>query len=297
MACATPTTSAIDGGIIPFRTYCPHLLPEWKLGAGAGFRDRPIGVNVEKVECTATQNPHTRPLADQGAPMTAPRVRARMLPHPPLRPLLAAAGAGALAFGLPGVASATEVGGGWAGYVASSSTYTSVTATWTQPAVKCGSSSTAVVATWVGLDGYTSDSVEQIGTEAACGSGSVDYLAWYELYPDYTVDLAKTVSPGDSITATVTATSSTEFTLKIADLTRAWTYSTVQADSSAKRSSAEVVVEVPTELPTADSGSVTFSGVEINGEDLGAADPTKISSTYVSCGSLVDGADFSCTWE
>jgi Peptidase A4 family len=225
--------------------------------------------------------------------MTAPRIRARML----LRPVLAAAGSAVLAFGLPSVASATEVGGDWAGYVASSSTYTSVTATWAQPVVKCGSSSTAAVATWVGLDGYTSDSVEQIGTEAACGGGGVDYLAWYELYPNYAVDLAKTVKPGDSITATVTATSSTEFTLKIADVTQAWTYSTVQADSSAKRSSAEIVVEVPTEPPAADSGSVTFSGAEINGKDLGAADPTKISSTYVSCGSLVGGAAFSCTWE
>ena len=225
--------------------------------------------------------------------MTAPRIRALMLP----RPLLAAAGAGVLAFGLPSAASATEVGGGWAGYVASSTTYTSVTATWTQPVVKCGSSSTADVATWVGLDGYTSDSVEQIGTEAACEGGTVDYLAWYEVYPNYAVDLAKTLSPGDSVTATVTATSSTEFTLKIADATKGWTYSTVQADSSAKRSSAEVVVEVPTELPAADGGSVTFSGAEINGKSLGAADPTKISSTYVSCGSLVGGTGFTCTWE
>jgi hypothetical protein len=212
-----------------------------------------------------------------------------------LRPLLAASGAAVLAFGLPSAASAAETGGGWAGYVASSSTYTSVAAGWTQPAVKCGSAAT-LVATWVGLDGYASDSVEQIGTEAACEGGGADYLAWYELYPEDAVDLARTVDPGDSITASVTATSSTEFTLKIADATQGWTYSTVQSDSAAKRSSAEVVVEVPTEPPAADGGGVTFSGAQIDGADLGAADPTKISSTYVSCGSLVGGAEFSCTW-
>ena len=57
----------------------------------------------------------------------------------------------------------------WAGYAATGAagSFTSVSASWTQPTASCASGS-QYAAFWVGLDGYTSKTVEQIGTEADC---------------------------------------------------------------------------------------------------------------------------------
>ena len=40
---------------------------------------------------------------------------------------------------------------------------------------------------WVGLDGYSSTSVEQLGTDSDCVSGKPSYYAWYEMYPNPSV--------------------------------------------------------------------------------------------------------------
>ena len=71
----------------------------------------------------------------------------------------------------------------WAGYSATGGSFTSVTATWTQPAVKARTTDT-YAAFWVGLDGDGSDTVEQIGTMGYTVDGSAYYVAWYEMYPD-----------------------------------------------------------------------------------------------------------------
>ena len=70
----------------------------------------------------------------------------------------------------------------WAGYSATGSSFTSVTATWTQPAVKARTAET-YAAFWVGLDGDGSDTVEQIGTMGYTFGGRSYYVAWYEMYP------------------------------------------------------------------------------------------------------------------
>ena len=63
----------------------------------------------------------------------------------------------------PGRAASGATSLNWAGYSATGSSFTSVTATWTQPAVKARTAET-YAAFWVGLDGDGSDTVEQIGT-------------------------------------------------------------------------------------------------------------------------------------
>src|SRR5947209_8132214 len=52
----------------------------------------------------------------------------------------------------------------WSGYAATSGTYTSVSASWTEPTGHCSSGS-QYSSFWVGLDGYNSGSVEQTGSE------------------------------------------------------------------------------------------------------------------------------------
>src|ERR1700678_2931249 len=55
----------------------------------------------------------------------------------------------------------------WAGYADTAGTYTTVSASWTQPAGTCSSGDT-YAAFWIGIDGYSSSTVEQTGTELDC---------------------------------------------------------------------------------------------------------------------------------
>ncbi|HMK82584.1 MAG TPA: G1 family glutamic endopeptidase, partial [Candidatus Bathyarchaeia archaeon] len=58
----------------------------------------------------------------------------------------------------------------WAGYAVTGTDVSDVVGTYIQPAVSC-SSQTTYVATWVGIDGYSSSTVEQTGTLAECIDG------------------------------------------------------------------------------------------------------------------------------
>ncbi|MGH1552821.1 G1 family glutamic endopeptidase [Streptomyces sp. L7] len=84
----------------------------------------------------------------------------------------------------PGKVNATVSSTNWSGYAATGSTgaYTSVTSSWTQPTVTCGSATT-YSSFWVGLDGYSNSALEQTGTEADCIGGKATYGAWWEVLP------------------------------------------------------------------------------------------------------------------
>jgi hypothetical protein len=58
-----------------------------------------------------------------------------------------------------------------------------VSASWTEPSVSCAAGETSYSSFWVGLDGDTSSTVEQIGTSADCQNGTPTYYACYEMYP------------------------------------------------------------------------------------------------------------------
>ncbi len=170
----------------------------------------------------------------------------------------------------------------WAGYVAEvnfgspvSNTVTSVSGAWTVPGVTPSiwpaanvSGQQASCVTWVGIDGFSNNTVEQIGIESNIENGLASYYAWYEMYPNgLTLIPSMSVSPGDSITASVQYSPpgyANEFQLSISDSTNGQTYTTYQTNSSALRSSAEWIIEAPTitgsfaPLPT--FGSVTFTG-------------------------------------
>ena len=61
----------------------------------------------------------------------------------------------------------------------------------------------------VGLDGYNSTSVEQLGTDSDCDSGTPSYYAWYEDVPEpiRTLPSQYPVQPGDRMSASVAANS------------------------------------------------------------------------------------------
>ena len=155
----------------------------------------------------------------------------------------------------------------WSGYAIQSTngSVTAVSGTWTVPSVTGGVGYSAV---WVGIDGYQSSTVEQIGTEQDTGGGG-DY-AWYEMYPGDSVNISSlAISAGNSITATVVY-SGGSFTLTLTDNTTGKSFTTQQSGSTLQRSSAEWIVEAPWSggvLPLADFSTVAFTSASttING--------------------------------
>ena len=78
----------------------------------------------------------------------------------------------------------------------------------------------------MGLDGAGDGTVEQTGTDVNCASGSPQYTAWWEFYPNPSVTYAVPVYPGDTLVASVTYLGSTEYSLKLTDTTRGWSENT-----------------------------------------------------------------------
>jgi len=180
----------------------------------------------------------------------------------------------------------------WSGYADTGGPYNRVSATWNVPTVTCSGRSNGNSAEWVGIDGYSSSTVEQDGSEAYCSGGSPFYYAWYELYGDNSVNSGDEVelspstypvSPGDTISASVSV-SGTTWTLVVSDSQQGWSYSTNIVFSGAAQSSAEWVVERPEECSffscsltsLADFGSVQF---------LSASASTNSSSGTISANS------------
>ena len=209
----------------------------------------------------------------------------------------------------------------WSGYAvfaagskkSQSESWAYVSGTWTVPAVqKTGVTSYSSI--WVGLDGYTSGTVEQIGTEQDVSStGSTRYSAWYELYPKMPVTIPYAVSPGDVVTASVSYVGKSSFLLTISDDHWSAPFQVTRTCANAKRSSAEWIVEAPWSggvLPLADFGTATFLGAVATSSKT--AGPVSIGSftnrdridmvsgsvtKAVTSGLTDSGTGFTVTWK
>jgi hypothetical protein len=138
----------------------------------------------------------------------------------------------------------------WSGYAdddSSDNTYSAVAGDWSEPGITC-TKEDEIAAFWVGIDGYTSDTVEQGGTLAQCFEGTAHYYSWWEMYPTNDIQLVgSTVKSGDAIAASVTK-SGTKYTIKVTDsTTTANSFSTTQTCSASTcvDSSAEWIAEAP----------------------------------------------------
>jgi hypothetical protein len=194
----------------------------------------------------------------------------------------------------PSAAASQFTPGGY-GYVVTGAKYTSSTADWTMPTLRCGSQTT-YVAIWTGLDGYASSTVEQIGVEAYCSGETAGYFGWYEMYPSPQVDFSNTLRPGDRMTAAVTYASNT-FTLTLDDATQGWERTVRQTLAGAARSSAETIVEAPSTLSCAPTQILAnISGDTVDGTALGSLNPVKVTgdNSHIMV-SAVNGKTFSVT--
>jgi len=178
--------------------------------------------------------------------------------------------------------------GNWSGYgvplegSGDSDTFSQVSGTWNVPSVTGTGRSTTYSSCWVGIDGYSSASVEQIGTEQDWSSGKQKNYAWFEMYPAGGYQITGfTVNPGDSISAQVVYLGQTTvqtgvgrhkgtalqdvFQLTIINNTRKQSYTvptSYTTTSTMDRSSAEWIVEAPSSgkiLPLANFSPVNFS--------------------------------------
>jgi hypothetical protein len=173
----------------------------------------------------------------------------------------------------------------WSGYAVTGTSFTSAKASWTVPTVNCTKTPNTYAAFWVGLDGWTSSTVEQTGTDSDCDGKTPSYYAWYEFYPAASIEITSVaVSPGNHMSASVTYSGS-EFTISITNETTGKTYSKSGRVSGAARSSAEWIAEAPCctnrggILPLSDFGTVDF------GDDY-----TGVSGTNDATDSTVSGA-------
>jgi len=159
----------------------------------------------------------------------------------------------------------TVTSSNWSGYAVTGSAFTSAEGSWVVPTATC-SPGYQYAAFWVGIDGYSSDTVEQTGTDSDCDGGRPNYYAWYEFYPNPSFEIATlTITPGDRMAAKVVYSGS-EFTITITDVTTGESFAKSSTVPGAKRSSAEWIAEAPCctaqggILPLADFGTVLFGG-------------------------------------
>jgi hypothetical protein len=191
----------------------------------------------------------------------------------------------------------------WAGYADTgpNGDFTDVTSSWVQPAGHC-SSGDQYAAFWVGLDGYSSRTVEQIGSQADCVGQAVRYTAWYEIYPSPEVTFTNPVQAGDQLSAAVSYEGNDKFLLTITDSTQHWKRSVTRKLAGAARSSAEVIAEAPCctykggILPLTNFGTASFSAAAVNNANLCTPAAVEITMPDTSVSSPSNCQDFTVSY-
>jgi hypothetical protein len=181
----------------------------------------------------------------------------------------------------------------WAGYADTgiAGQFTSVVSSWVQPAGHCGSGD-QYAAFWIGLDGYSSSTVEQAGSEVDCAGRTPRYYAWYEMYPGAEVNFANPVKAGDPITGSVSYQGSSRFRLTLKDTTQRWSRAVTKILTDASRSSAEVIAEAPCctsgggILPLTRFGQVSFAAARVNSARLCQLGPVEVTMPGTTVSSL-----------
>src|SRR5215813_5382570 len=205
----------------------------------------------------------------------------------------------------------------WSGYASTSSThqaFTKVSGNWTTPSVTC-SAEDQITSNWVGLDGFTSSTAEQLGTVSWCFQGKPIYFTWFAMFPHGVTGVGQSLAPGDKIAASVTR-SGTTYTLKLTDSTHpanSFTRTATCALATCLDTSAEWISERSSlaigTMPQAHYNAFKLtSGSQANGGHTGpiGAGPGVKAITMVdgtntynlnTVSALTGGNSFSTTWK
>lgn len=213
----------------------------------------------------------------------------------------------------------------WCGYTAakdflgascSNGSVTQVSGSWTVPTLTPTASDNAYCAVWVGIDGYQSSTVEQIGTAHYWAQGTQQNYAWFEMFPaNSNVIQGFPINEGDVLSASVEYIGNNTFQMQISNHTQGVTTTVPTSNTvsaSALRNSAEWIVEAPYSngiLPLSDFNSVAWTNcsTQIQGT-TGSIDggfwttdnmtmASSSGSTEATASSLSsDGSGFQVTW-
>jgi hypothetical protein len=166
----------------------------------------------------------------------------------------------------PAFASGRQV---WSGYVDVAHANVKlryVASNFTVPAVRC-TSATSKASFWVGLDGYGTNTVEQVGISTDCylniaGVPIPFYQSWWEMFPGGT-QYVNNVRPGDQITASVYYNYGTGvYSLAVNDKTSSGGSFTVQkrcpSGHTCQNTTAEAILEANNGTALSNFTPVTF---------------------------------------
>lgn len=201
----------------------------------------------------------------------------------------------------------------WSGYADTGSGFSQVSSSWTEPSASCSSNQTQLAAFWVGIDGYSSSSVEQDGTIIECYHRRAYQYTWWEMYPTNAIQVVgSSLAAGDHITASVMR-NGTSYTLSVTDSSNpADSFSTTQNCSNCADSSAEWIAEAPSGssgvYPLANFGTWSTSSASVTeGSTTGRISSftddqitmiTSSGATEATPSSLQNsGSAFSVTWD
>jgi hypothetical protein len=154
----------------------------------------------------------------------------------------------------------------WSGYILTGTTFTAIHAAWKQPVVTCPTDD-ARASFWIGIDGWGTGSVEQVGTWGVCnGAGKpVTYRAWWEIVGGGGGAQPFAISPGDSIEASVVFANDI-YALAVKDLTNKGEFATKAKCGTrpCNRTTAEWIIERPGGHPLAQYQDMTFSDLRFS---------------------------------
>jgi Peptidase A4 family len=161
----------------------------------------------------------------------------------------------------------------WSGYAAlpktAGVTFTSIIGQYTVPSVACSVTPNTFSYHWIGLDGWSDQTVEQDGIAADCIGSTPKYAAWYEMYPaNFKFSFA--VHPGDAIESAVHYLGNGKYELSLKDVTSGQGFDVTRSCPPSvvcENSSAESITEAyyynKRYAGTSDFGDEHYAGVTV----------------------------------
>ena len=134
----------------------------------------------------------------------------------------------------------------WSGYAVTGSSFTDVKGSWHVPQLRCNTTPNSLSGFWVGIDGFSDDTVEQTGTASYCNGTTAQYYAWYEVFPANPVVLSNfPIQPGQVIGAEVIYEGDGNFSVHLHNRSTGQEFRKTLSAPGVQRSSAEWIAEAP----------------------------------------------------
>jgi len=175
------------------------------------------------------------------------------------------------------------------GYPGVSGTINSIQGSFIVPSIPAVE--TTDVSFWVGIGGYGSKDVQQIGIDVYFVDGSYQANIWWEMYPKKMQwETFFDISAGDRVTFSVRYLGSDKFELKWRNDTTGNTFSTVQFKKRATRNSAEFICEQASGWALPRSFAVAWTDLAVNGLPVSTWNWRMVNQLGITVTPLVDNS-------